>query len=113
METLAFEAFANGELKDGRALLQEAAKLRGCYEEQQAEIPEELLNPTTTIIYTSDAESMGAPSANRKELAAYIDSIPDIPELVRDRVKEDSGIKKKNLLKRMMDDAKEFGEDND
>lgn len=108
LEKMADLAFSSGRIKEGRALLGDAAKLRGCFDDVTPEIPQELLEPRTAIIYTADATSLGAPAADRKELEAFIDSIPDVPELVRDRVKEDAGIKKKDFVKRLMEDAKEF-----
>lgn len=103
-------AASMGKLKEAKSYFVEAAKLRGCYEEQGAEIPQELLDAAPVVVYTSDAESMGAQKADRKELEAFIDSIPDIPEISRRRVKEDAGIKQRNLLERMVSDIKDFGD---
>ena len=100
-----------GKLKEAKGYFVEAAKLRGCYEKQNAEIPQELLDAAPVVLYTPDSESMGAPKADRKELEAFIDSIPDIPEISRRRVKEDAGIARRNLLERMVSDIKDFGED--
>lgn len=100
-----------GKLKEAKSLLTEAAKLRGCYDEQTAEIPQELLDAAPVVIYTADAESMGATRANRKELEAFIDSIPEIPEVTRNRVKEDAGISRRDFVKRIIEDVKEFGDD--
>ena len=102
---------ATGKLKEARGYLVEAAKLRRCYDEQEAEIPMELLNAAPVVIYTNDAESMGAPKADRREIEQIINSIPDIPEMSRQRVMEDAGVTRRNLLSRMMDDAKEFGDE--
>lgn len=100
-----------GKLKEAKGYFVEAAKLRGCYEKQDAEIPKELLDAAPVVLYTPDAESMGAPKADRKELEAFIDSLPDIPEISRRRVKEDAGIVRRNLVERMVADIKEFGDD--
>lgn len=102
---------ATGKLKEARGYLVEAAKLRRCYDEQEAEIPMELLNAAPVVIYTNDAESMGAPKADRREIEQIINSIPDIPEMSRQRVMEDAGVTRRNLLSRMMEDAKEFGDE--
>ncbi len=104
-------AASMGKLKDAKGYFVEAAKLRGCYEKQDAEIPKELLDAAPVVLYTPDAESMGAPKADRKELEAFIDSLPDIPEISRRRVKEDAGIVRRNLVERMVADIKEFGDD--
>lgn len=100
-----------GKLKEAKSLLVDAAKLRGCYDEPAAEIPVELLDAAPVALYTADPVSLGAPKADRKQLEAFIDSVPDIPEVTRRRVKEEAGIERRNLLRRLMDDAKEFGED--
>lgn len=113
LEKMADLAFTAGKFKEGRALMNDAAKLRGCFDEATPEIPEELLQPRTAIIYTSNAAALGAPAADRRELEAFIDEIPEIPQLTRQRVKEDAGILPKNLLKRMAEDVKEFADETD
>lgn len=113
LEKMADLAFTGGKFKEGRALMNDAAKLRGCFYEATPEIPEELLQPRTVIIYTSNAAALGAPSADRRELEAFIDEIPEIPQLTCQRVKEDAGILPKNLLKRMAEDVKEFTDETD
>lgn len=111
LEKMADLAFSTGHFKEGRALMADVAKLRGCFNEPAPEIPEELLQPPTTIVYTTDAKALGAPAANRRQLEEFIDTIPEIPQLTRDRVKEDAGLKKKDLLKRMIEDVKEFADE--
>lgn len=106
-------AASMGKLKEAKSMLHEAAKLRGCYDEAVPEIPKELLDAAPVVLYTHDPESMGAPKADRKELEAFIDSIPEIPEISRQRVKEDAGIRKRDLMRRMMDDVKEFGDESE
>lgn len=113
LEKMADLAFTGGKFKEGRALMNDAARLRGCFDEATPEIPEELLQPRTAIIYTSNAAALGAPSADRRELEAFIDEIPEIPQLTRQRVKEDAGILPKNILKRMAEDVKEFADETD
>lgn len=111
LDKLANLAASMGKLKEAKSLITEAAKLRGCYDEAAPEIPQELLDAAPVTIYTADPESMGAPKADRKELENFIDNIPDIPEISRIRVKEDAGIKKRNLYNRMIEDIKEFGDE--
>lgn len=111
LDKLANLAASMGKLKEAKSLITEAAKLRGCYDEAAPEIPQELLDAAPVTIYTADPESMGAPKADRKELENFIDNIPDIPEVSRIRVKEDAGIRKRNLYNRMIEDIKEFGDE--
>lgn len=109
LDKLAALAASMGKIRDAKAIYTDAAKLRGCYEEQAAEIPQELLDAAPVVLYTADPESMGARKADRRELEEFIDSIPDIPEISRNRVKEDAGIKPRNMMERMLADIKEFG----
>lgn len=113
LEKYADLAAASGNLKTAANLIERAAKLRGCFDEAAPEIPEELLSQAPVEIITTDAESIGAPKADRRELENFIDSIPDIPAIQRRRIKEDAGIKKRDLLNRLLQDAKEFGEDSE
>lgn len=111
LDKLANLAAAMGKLKEAKGFITEAAKLRGCYDDEAPEIPQELLDAAPVTIYTADPESLGAPRIDRREIDAFIDSIPDIPEISRQRIKEDAGIRKRNLLYRMIEDIKEFGDE--
>lgn len=102
-----------GNVKEAKNLLKLAAELRGCYKDQQAEIPEELLAQKSTVIYTTSRKDLGVPEIDRKELEEFIDAIPEIPVIVRENIKEDARIKAFDLKKRMLYDIKEFGEDNE
>lgn len=102
-----------GKLKEARSLLVDAAKLRGCFDDAAPEIPSELLNAAPVIIYTTDPQAMGAPKEDRRQLEAYIDSLPDIPEVSRQRIKEDAGVKPMDLMARMISDVSEFGADDE
>ena len=111
MDKLGNMAVAMGKLKEAKAYYTEAAKLRGCYDAAAPEIPVELLEAKPVVVYTADPTSMGAAPADRKRLDMFIDSIPDLPEVSKKRIKEDAGISKPNLLQRLMDDQKEFGDE--
>lgn len=111
LEKWADMAAATGEFRNARSLISDAAKLRGCFDEQPQGIPQELLDASPVVIYTTDPQAMGAPKASRKEIEAFIDSLPDIPEISRRRVREDAGVDKRNMLSRILDDMKEFGDD--
>lgn len=111
LDKLANIAIAAGKLKEAKGYITEAARLRGCYEAEAPEIPRELLDAAPVTIYTADPESLGAPKVDRREIDAFIDSIPDIPEVSRRRVKEDAGVRKRDLVSRIMEDIKEFGDE--
>ena len=110
-ENMANTAFAMGGMKEALSFLKLAAELRGCFKEEQESIPQELLDRKPLVVYTGDASALGASKTDRKELEAFIDSIPDTPEAVRTRLKQDAGVQKRNLLQRLIEDGKEFAED--
>ena len=110
-ENMANTAVAMGGMKEALSFLKLAAELRGCFKEEQESIPQELLYRNPLVVYTGDASALGASKTDRKELEAFIDSIPDTPEAVRTRLKQDAGVQKRNLLQRLIEDGKEFAED--
>lgn len=109
-ENWANTVFLMGNVKEAKNLLKMAAELRGCFKEKQAEIPEELLSQRQTVIYTTSRKDLGVPEIDTKELEEFIDSIPDIPVIVKENIKEDAQIKTFDLKKRMLYDIKEFGD---
>lgn len=111
LEKWADAAFLMGKEKEAGSLLEKAAKLRGCYEKKETEIPEELLNQRQTVIYTAKRSDLGVEDIDRKDLEEFIDAIPEVPHIVLDNVKQDAGIKKFNLKNRMIHDIQEFSTD--
>jgi len=111
LEKMSDAAFLNGKEEVAGKLLDLAAKLRGCYKPKDNTIPEELLHHPVMLVYTSDISDTGIPAADRKQLSEMLDSIPDIPVIVRDNIDQDAGIKKMDILSRMQNDIKEFTED--
>ena len=111
LEKWADSMFLMGKGEEASRILERAAKLRLRFASTETEIPEELLNKKQIVIYTTKRSDLGVPETDRKELEEFIDEIPDIPMIVRDRLKEDAQIKKFNLKKRMIEDAEEFRED--
>lgn len=113
LEKWADTAFLMGKVKEAARILERAADIRFRFKKEEKEIPEELLNQKPVVIYTTNRADLGVADTDRKELEAFIDNIPDIPVVVRDRLKEDSGIKKFDLRKRMIQDAEEFKDTNE
>lgn len=109
-EKWADSAFLMGNIREARSILKLAAELRGVFNDKDTEIPQELLNNKPVVIYTTSPKDLGVPDANRKELEEFIDSIPEVPVIVKDNLKEDAKIKTFNLKKRMLYDIKEFGD---
>lgn len=110
-EAWAEEMYAAGDVKEARNLLKLAGEYRGCFKPKEAAIPEELLNQKRVDIYTSNREDLGIPAIDRKQLDAFIDSIPEISTATRENLKEDAGIKKFDLKKRMLYDIEELSEE--
>lgn len=113
LEKWADTAFLMGKVKEAARILERAADIRFRFKKEEKEIPEELLNQKPVVIYTTSRADLGVADTDRKELEAFIDAIPDIPVLVKERLKEDSGIKKFDLRKRMIEDAEEFKDTNE
>lgn len=113
LEKWADTAFLMGKVKEAARILERAADIRFRFKKEEKEIPEELLNQKPVVIYTTSRADLGVADTDRKELEAFINNIPDIPVLVKERLKEDSGIKKFDLRKRMIEDAEEFKDTNE
>lgn len=102
--------FTMGKPKEALRYIKLAAELRGCFKDQEKEIPVELLNQTPTVIYTTSSADLGAPATDRKRVETFIDSVPEIPEIIRENVKEDARINGFNLKRRMLYDKAEFAD---
>lgn len=111
MEKWADSMFLMGKGEEASRILERAAKLRLRFASTETEIPEELLNRKQVVLYTTKRSDLGVPDTDLRELEEFIDDIPDIPVIVRERLKEDAQIKKFNLKKRMLEDAEEFSEE--
>lgn len=111
MDNTAILARENGNLELALKCTVEAAKLRRCYEPQQPEIPEEMFRKPT-VIYTLNPEDIGRTPVDKKELTAFIDKLPDIPTVVRDRVKSHAGLIPFSIEDTIDTDTDEFTEDN-
>lgn len=111
-EAWAEQMYAAGDVKEARNLLKLAGDFRGCFRPKAADsIPEELLEQKRVDIYTASREDIGLPAIDRKRLEAFIDSIPEISTAVRDNLREDAGLKKFDLKKRMLYDIEELSEE--
>lgn len=111
LEKAASAAEALGDLELFHKMIMSAAKLRGCFERQEKPIPDELITPSQTIIYTTRREDLGLPAIDRAELRRLIEEeIPEIPEQARERVKMDAGLAKFDLRQRLLNDINEFSQ---
>lgn len=89
LEDLSAYALACDDIAQSRRCLNDAAKMRGVFDEKVQEIPDELLQ-RPVVIYTLNPEQLGLARANRSELAKLIDEMPDISDSDRQRVKRDA-----------------------
>lgn len=72
-------------------MVTEIAVLRGINEPDKEELPAELFRKPF-VIYSTDAEMLGLPKANRNTLAEFIDSLPELTEKERIRIKQEAEI---------------------
>lgn len=110
LENWANLLFTQGDAKNALRYMKLAAELRGCFDQEAPGVPEELLNQQQTVIYTTSRRDLGLPATDRRRVEKLIDAIPEVPELVRESVKEDANISQFNLKKRMLHDIEEFSE---
>ncbi len=110
LENWANLLFVQGDTKNALRYMKLAAELRGCFDQEAPGVPEELLNQPQTVIYTTSRRDLGLPATDRRRVEQLIDAIPEVPELVRESVKEDANISQFNLKKRMLHDIEEFSE---
>ena len=70
---------------------EKAANMRGAFDEEIEELPEELFR-TPFIVYTCDAEMLGLPKVDRNRLNDQIDKYPELTEKERVRIKQEAFI---------------------
>jgi len=85
LDNAAVIAFEMNDMKTYKELVVEAAKMRGVFKEDKAELPEGFYD-RRPIVYSIDASMFNLPKANRNTLANYIDNLPDIPESDKKRL---------------------------
>lgn len=110
LENWANLLFVQGNSRDALRYMKLAAELRGCFDQEAPGVPDELLTRQQTIIYTTSRRDLGLPATDRRRVEQLIDAIPEVPELVRESVKEDAAINQFDLKKRMLHDIEEFSE---
>ncbi len=89
LDNLALLAIESDDWEGARRCFVDAAKFR-MTEDEQKDIPEELLD-RRPVFYTLNPEDVGLPkSVNRHKLARWIDSLPDIDQADRARIHRDA-----------------------
>lgn len=96
-EDLYFLAVAADDKETARRCNADFAKYKRVGMEEPDVLPKEMFT-RPIVIYTMDAEEAGIPKINRTELAQIADSINEITEAERRKVKRDGGILKRSLI---------------
>lgn len=100
LENAAMAAWNLNDYETYGKLIVEASKMRGVGKEKPQEIPKELYN-RPYVIYSMNPEDVGLKREDRKQLAAFIDDIPEVTEKQKIRMKRDA----------MVEDIKIFDDD--
>lgn len=86
-------------------MAEKAANMRGVFDEEIEELPEELFR-TPFIVYTCDAELLGLPKVDRNKLSAQIDAYPDITEKEKMQIKSEAQIIPIKIFRNEQEDAR-------
>jgi hypothetical protein len=95
--------FARRVKKDGTdskrivEMAEKAANMRGAFDEEIEELPEELFR-TPYIVYTCDPELLGLPKVDRNKLSAQIDAYPELSEKEKIQIKREAQILPINIF---------------
>jgi hypothetical protein len=101
-------AIAADDIETARKCLKDFSAYRGVGKEKAPEIPKEMyIRPV--VIYTMESEQVGVPKADRRELAAFIDALPEINEGQRRKIKREAGVDPLNFA----EDITEYEETKD
>lgn len=71
-------------------MIADLGKLRQLDQPDMEDLPEELFKRPFKL-YTMNPEDVGIPKADRREIAAFIDKLPELTELERDIIKREAG----------------------
>lgn len=97
LDNVAYLALEKDDLDTARKCFLDAARLRGAGKNSGWEIPSDYATKPI-VIYTMDAEEAGIPQVSKKELAEFIDNLPEISEKDRIRLNKDAGLIESNLF---------------
>lgn len=106
LDNLAYYALEKDDIETARRCFIDAAKFRGVGREEKSEIPAEMLNKPI-VIYSIDPARAGIPTASRRELAEFIDNLPEISERERIRMKRDAGVIETTLFEDIVNVAED------
>lgn len=72
-------------------MLKDVGEMREVHVEDKQEIPDELFQ-APFVVYSIKPEDLGMQKANRQKLAEFIDSLPELTEKERIRIKEEAQV---------------------
>lgn len=78
-------------------MVEKAANMRGAFDEEIEELPEELFR-TPFIVYTCDSQLLGLPTVDRNKLSAQIDAYPELSEKEKIQIKREAQILPINIF---------------
>lgn len=82
-----------------------AAEMRGAFDEEIEELPEELFR-APIIVYSCDAEMLGMPKVDRNRLSAQIDAYPELSEKEKIQIKREAQILPIKIFPNEQEDAR-------
>jgi len=72
-------------------MVEKAANMRGAFDEEIEELPEELFRPPF-IVYTCDTQLLGLPTVDRNKLSAQVDKYAELSEKEKIQIKREAQI---------------------
>lgn len=86
-------------------MAEKAANMRGAFDEEIEELPEELFR-TPFIVYACDTKLLGLPTVDRNRLSAQIDAYPELSEKEKIQIKREAQILPINIFPNEQEDAR-------
>jgi hypothetical protein len=86
-------------------MAEKAANMRGAFDEEIEELPEELFR-TPFIVYTCNSEFLGLPKVDRNRLSAQIDAYPELSEKEKIQIKREAQILPINIFPNEQENAR-------
>lgn len=90
LDNAAILAFEMNDMENYNKLTMSAAKLRGLLDkDNEVKLPDDFYE-RRPVYYTMDPKDVGLPKADKRALAAYIDNLPELTDVVKNRLHADA-----------------------
>jgi len=96
-DELALLAIEKDEFENARRLIKDAATYRGLFDEDKDELPADMFR-RSLVIYTMDPQDVGIQRESRSKLAQFIDSLDEITEEEKSKLKRDAMVERPNFF---------------